>query len=120
MVSVALLCCSQMASARVDKSTRSCNSGSPQVDCRIIETRTNYKDDGSGDWLQSSDAYQFRSRNGLGCKIRGELTTSSNTKLTYSSTYANKSGEWSAPGLVAEQRKEGGWSYNISWNMNCK
>ena len=106
--------------ARVDKSTEYCSSGSSNIECRKIETRTNYKNNGSGDWLKSSDAYQFRSKNGKSCKMKGSLRNKNNVKLVYSSAYVNKRGDWSKPGLLVEQRKEGAWRYNINWKFSCK
>jgi hypothetical protein len=106
--------------AKVIKDTNWCQSGKNSIECRVIETRTNYRDDGSGDWVKSSDAYQFRSKDGSKCKVRGNLTSASNTKMTYTSTYVNSSGDWSKPGLVAEQRKEGQWQYRIRWEFECR
>lgn len=107
-------------SAAVKKSTVSCNSGMSNVQCRIVQTRTNYRNNGSGDWLKSNDTYQFRSTNGKFCKIKGSLTRATNAKLVYSSTNASRSGDWGGSGIQVSQKKEGRWDYSINWNITCK
>jgi|GEM_PF-2086804 len=107
-------------SASVHKSTETCNSGRSNVKCQVIKTNTNYRKNGSGDWLKSSALYQFRSTDGSSCKINGSLKSANNAKLVYRSTTASRSGDWGGSGIKVEQKNEGRWNYQLGWEISCR
>ncbi len=104
--------------ARISTNTEACDSGMTGVQCRKIVTE--YRDAGSGEWLKAGVAFQFRSTNGKSCNVRGELTNAKNIHITYKTSDFKKSGEWSKPGLVIEQIKEGAWSHATTWKIDCE
>ena len=108
--------------AKVTKRTESSSTGIQGLKSQKIITETNYKADGSGDWLKPNTAFQFATTNGKGCKITADKSRSSlrNCKITYSSTYANKAGRWSSPGIVIEALGEGSYSYNLSYKVEWR
>ena len=104
--------------ARIKTTTATCDSGIADVQCRKIVTE--YRDDGSGKWLKAGVAFQFRSTNGQSCNEHGKLTNAKNMRMIYETSYPKKSGEWSKPGLVIEQIREGAWSHATTWMIDCE
>jgi len=104
--------------AIISTHTESCDSGMANVQCRKIVTE--YRDDGSGEWLKAGVAFQFRSLNGKSCNVHGELTNAKNMRMIFETSYPKESGEWSKPGLVIEQIREGAWSHSTTWKIDCK
>ena len=104
--------------ARISTDTETCDSGIAGVQCRKIVTE--YRDDGSDEWLKAGVAFQFRSTNGKSCNVNGKLTNAKNMRMIYKTSYPKKSGEWSKPGLVIEQIREGAWSHSTTWKIDCK
>jgi len=116
------LCFSTFAFSKVTKSIEACYTGIPGLECRKIVTDTNYRNDGSGEWLKPNHALQFRSTNGKSANIRVNKSRSSfrNSKVIYKSAYVNKRGDWSKPGLVVEARGEEAWSYDLNYNIEWR
>lgn len=104
--------------ARISSDTETCDSGMAGVQCRKIVTE--YRDDGSDEWLRAGVAFQFRSTNGESCNVHGKLNNAKNMRMIYNTSYPKKSGEWSKPGLVIEQISEGAWSHSTTWKIDCK
>ena len=104
--------------ARISRDIETCTSGMAGVECRKIITE--YRDDGSQEWMKAGVAFQFRSTNGKSCDVHGKLTNAKNMHMTYKKSDFKKSGEWSKPGLVIEQIKEGEWSHSTTWKIECE
>ena len=104
--------------ARISTNTETCDSGMAGVQCRKIVTE--YRDDGNDKWLKAGVAFQFRSSNGRSCNVNGKLTNAQNMLMIYKTSNFKKSGEWSKPGLVIEQIKEGAWSHSTTWKIDCE
>ena len=104
--------------ARISTNTETCNSGMTGVKCRKIVTE--YRDDGNDKWLKAGVAFQFRSTNGKSCNVHGKLANAQNMLMVYKTSNFKKSGEWSKPGLVIKQIKEGAWSHSTTWKIDCE
>ena len=104
--------------ARISTNTETCDSGMTGVQCREIITE--YRDDSNGKWLKAGVTFQFRSTNGKSCNVLGKLTNAQNMLMIYKTSNFKKSGEWSKPGLVIQQIKEGAWSHSTTWKIDCE
>ena len=104
--------------ARISSDIETCESGMVGVQCRKIITE--YRDDGSKEWLKAGVVFQFRSTNRKSCNVQGKLTNAKNMHMTYKTSDFKESGEWSKPGLVIEQVKEGAWSHSTTWKIDCE
>ena len=62
--------------AGISSNTEICDSGMAGVECRKIVTE--YRDDGSNEWLKAGVVFQFRSTNGESCNVHGQLTNAKN------------------------------------------
>ena len=113
-----LMLAPKTSQARISSNTETCDSGMTGVECRKIVTE--YRDDGSGEWLKAGVVFQFRSTNGRSCNVNGKLTNAKNIHMIYKTSSFKKSGEWSKPGLVIEQIKEGAWSHSTTWKIDCE
>lgn len=95
-----------------------CESGMADVECRKIVTE--YRDDENGEWLKAGVVFQFRSTNNKSCNVHGKLANSNNMHMIYKTASPKASGEWTKPGLVIKQIKEGAWSHSATWKIDCK
>ncbi|MBN1904313.1 MAG: hypothetical protein JW927_04370 [Deltaproteobacteria bacterium] len=108
------LCFSTYVLSKVLTSEDSCSCASG-LECRKIITDTDYRNDGSGDWLHSNHVYQYKSKNGKSCNVTVNIVSSRfiNCKVIYQSCYVSENGAWSKPGIVIEALGEGEWSYHL-------
>jgi len=103
--------------AWVKTSEESYHTGMQGLEGRKIITKTNYRNDGSGEWLKSSTKYQFRTTNGKSCKVKATLNSRTNAKLRYSTGHMPSSGRWGGD-IIVVQKKEGTYRWNIHFDFD--
>ena len=103
--------------AKVRESTRSHSTGIAGLECRVTKVETDYKKDGSGDWVKPYEKYEFRSTGGERFKLVVDMDRSSFTNCKLSPSYpliADKYGNWSGSWNI-ESIDGSAYSYNLRW-----
>lgn len=102
--------------SNASETTKNCNSGVEDIECKV--SRTTYN---SSSWNHDTDMYYFRSTNGRSCNVKAHLKSNTNAKLVFSHTGVLSNGQWGSSGLrVKQDDKKKDWKYNIRWNITCK
>lgn len=107
--------------AKITKHEETVYVSEPGMEAKKIITDTDWKRDGSGDWLHPNHMISFRTTDGRWADIRVDkaLSTFTNCKLVYSSVHASSDGEWSGSGILIEAIEgDKPWNYRIIWNIN--
>jgi hypothetical protein len=109
-------------SGEIRKSEESFETGVPGLEGKKVETETDWKPDGSGEWLKPNHTMYFCTTNGKAAEIAvvKEQCTLNNCKIVYSKVWAPRNGDWSGPIQVEAIQGDKPWSYNLVWRVTWR